>query len=289
MAKIKAFKIGSGINRSVFGNILLLLVLCLLGFIMVLPLYLLVISSVKPAGELFVFPPRFYVTNPTFKNFSQMFELTSGLMVPFSRYAFNSVFVTAVTTVFHVIIASAAAFPLAKYKFRGRAALFGTVVWALLFSAPVTQIPRYIILSRIGLLNSQWAVILPQIQSVLGLFLMKQFMEGISDSIIEAGKIDGATEIQIFWRLAMPQVKPAWLTLIIFSFQSIWGDVGQTVIFDEQLKTLPAALAQINNNTVARTGAVSAASLLLVLPPILIFIFFHSRVLETMSSSGIKE
>lgn len=283
------FKKHKKINRSFGGTLLLLFCLSSLGIVMVLPLYLLVISAFKPVDELFAFPPRFFIIRPTLLNFDTMYRIVSNMYIPFSRYVFNSFYVSVVTTFFHVLIASAAAYPLAKGKFSGKSLLFNLVVWSLLFSAPVTGVPRYVILAKGGLLNSHWAIILPQIQSVLGLFLMKQFMENISDSILEAARIDGANEYRIFWSIAMPQVKPAWLTLVIFAFQAVWADSGQNVLFEETLKTIPVALSQLQNSTISRVGAIAAASLIMIIPPILVFVFNQSRVIETMTQSGIKE
>lgn len=277
------------VNRSLGGNIALFLFLCLLSVVMILPLYLLVISAFKPIEELFAFPPQFYVMRPTLRNFDTMYKVVSNMVIPFSRYAYNSIYISVVTTFLHVIFASLAAYALAKGKFPGSRLLFNLVLWSLLFSAPVTAVPRYFILAKSGLLNTHLAVILPQIQSTLGLFLMKQFMENISDSILEAARIDGAGEMRLFWTIAMPQVKPAWLTLVIFAFQNVWADSGATVLFDETLKTIPVALAQLQNSTISRVGAISAASLVMIIPPVLVFVFNQSRVIETMSSSGIKE
>lgn len=276
-------------NRSVWGNIVIAVFLGLAGLFMALPLLYAVANAFKPIDELFLFPPRFFVSRPTMDNFSMLFKLTSNLWVPFSRYLFNSVFICAVTTGGHVIISSMAAYPLAKFKLKMKW-LFDLVVMALLFNGTVIAIPQYIIISKMGILNTYWAYILPALPAALGIFLMKQFMEQmIPTSLIESAHMDGANHFTTFWKIVMPIVKPAWLTLIIFTFQAIWGNQGFGVIFDEQLKIIPAAIQQVISGGIARTGAAMAGGLFLMLPPILVFIFTQSSVIETMAYSGIKD
>ena len=158
-----------------------------------------------------------------------------------------------------------------------------------MFSTQVTAIPNYIIMSKIGWVDTYASLIIPAIASPLGLFLMKQFMTGIPDALLEAARIDGASELGIFRRIALPLVRPALLTLIIFAFQSMWGMTGGNYIFTEELKPLNYALNQIVNSGIARTGAAAAVSMLMLIPPFAVFIISQSSILETMASSGIKE
>ena len=279
----------SRVNRSLGGDIMVVLMLVSVGAFMVLPLYLSVINAFKPLDEIFLYPPRFYVMKPTLINFKQLFQMTSNLWVPFSRYVFNSVFVTIVVTVGHVLLASLAAYPLAKHKFPGNKQIFKFVRTALLFAGGTLAIPQYVIMAILGMVDTYWAVMLPPMASALGLFLMKQFMEPIGDAMLEAAKIDGATEWRIWWQIVMPMVKPAWLTLSIFSFQGIWNATGASFIYSEQLKFLPTVLTQIQAGGIARTGVAAAASLVLLVPPIFFFIITQSNVLETMAHSGMKD
>lgn len=276
------------LNRSWGGNITIFLMLAVVGVFMALPFVYAVVQSLKPLEEIFLFPPRFFVRNPTLSNYAMLSKLTSNLWVPFSRYAFNSIFITVVGTVGHVLLASMAAYPLAKCRFPGSKLLFQLVVLSLLFTGQVTHIPQYIVMARIGFINTYSALILPPIAASLGLFLMKQFMTQIPDSLIEAATIDGAHQMQIFWRVVMPSVKPAWLTLTIFAFQSIWNRTGMTFIYDETLKVLPTVLRQIAEGGIARAGVGAAASVILMIPPIITFVLVQSNVLETMAQSGIK-
>ncbi len=209
--------------------------------------------------------------------------------VPFTRYFYNTLFITVVGTAGHLIIASMGAFVLAKYDFPGGKTFFKIVVVAIMFNGYVTMIPNYLILSRLHLIDTQWAVIIPAFSSPMGLFLMKQFMDGLPMSLVEAAKIDGASEWKIFFKIVMPNVKPAWLTLIIFSVQNLWNNRASTYIYTEKRKTLVYALQQIQSGGVARTGQMAAVSVIVMIVPIIVFVLSQSQVLETMASSGIKE
>lgn len=276
--------------RSLGGNLFIWLILVALGCFMMLPLVYAVVSAFKPFNEIFIFPPRFFVKNPTLENFSSLYALASNMWVPFSRYVFNSVFVSVTATALHVILSSAAAYPLAKHQFPGRNFLSGLIVAMLMFTGVVTALPQYIIMTYFGWVNTYQALIYPFIGSTLGLFLMKQFIEQmIPDAILEAARIDGASEYRIFWSIIMRNVKPAWLTLTILCFQSVWGNNGMSVVYSEELKTLPAALGQISTSGIARMGEGMAASLLIILPPILVFILTQNKIVETMAFAGIKD
>jgi ABC-type glycerol-3-phosphate transport system permease component len=280
------------LNRSWAVDILLFLLLTGVAAFMALPLVFTISNAFKPIDEIFAFPPKFFVRNPTFKNFLDLTDIFSDSWVPFSRYIFNSFFIAIVGTAGHVVIASAAAYPLAKLKFPGKNLLFSIVVLSLMFTAYVTQVPNYMTISWLGMLNTYWAILLPAFGSTLGIYLMKQFMEQIPDELIEAGKIDGASEYRIFWQLVMPIVKPAWLTLIIFSLQGLWTNASVTshkYIYSEQLKTVDYVFGQIANGGITRTGPVAAVTFLMMLVPITVFIVTQSNVIQTMSTSGLKE
>lgn len=276
-------------SRSVAGNAFGFCVLTILGVFMALPIVLSVSNSLKPLEELFVFPPKFLVSNPTVDNFTDLFVLMSESWVPFSRYIFNTVFVTVVGTIGHVIIASMCAYALAKHKFPGAKMIFGVIVTALMFSTQVTAIPNYLIMSKIGWLDTYTALVIPAMAKPLGLFLMKQFMEQIPDALLEAARIDGAKEYTVFYKVALPQVKPALLTLIIFCFQDLWNMQGATYIYSEELKTLPYALSQISAAGISRAGVTAAVTVIMMIIPIALFVLCQSKIVETMASSGIKD
>jgi ABC-type glycerol-3-phosphate transport system permease component len=209
--------------------------------------------------------------------------------VTFSRYIFNTVFITVVGTFGHLIVASMGAFVLAKYEFPGGQTFFKLVTVALMFSGYVTSIPNYLIINSLGWIDTYWAIIIPAFAMPTGLFLMKQFMEGLPTSLIEAAKIDGANEWRVFSGIVMPNVKPAWLTLIIFAVQNLWNNKAATFIYSEEKKTLVYALQQIQSGGIARTGQSAAVQVIVMAVPICIFILSESQILETMASSGLKD
>lgn len=278
------------ISRSRGGDFVIFLFLILGALFMALPMVFAISNSLKPPNEFWVFPPKFFARNPTFKNFTDLFTLMSSSWVPFSRYIFNTLFITGAGTAGHVLLASMAAYPLAKHRFPGSQLFFSAVVLSLMFNATVTQVPNYLILANIGLIDTQFSIILPAFSMSLGLFLMKQFMEqNVPASVLEAATIDGAGEIRILFRIVMPMVKPAWLTLIIFSVQSLWGVGNTPYIFSEQLKTLSFAFSQISTAGVARAGVGAAIMVIMMVVPVTVFLLTQSNIVETMSSSGLKD
>ena len=286
---MKIFRLKKQLNRSHFGNFSVFFMLVVVGIFMGLPLYYTVIQSFKPIEERFIFPPRFYVTNPTWSNYTQLFQLVSDLSVPFSRYLFNSVFVSIASTGVGVLIGAMAAYPFAKKKFPGKNGLWKLVMLTLLFSGGVTALPAYIVKAKLGLINTYWVLILPSLASTLHMFLLRQFMLQIPDSLLDAGKIDGASDMRIFMNIVLPNVKPAWMTVMVLSFTSVWNAGSAGVVFKEELKLLPTALSQISAGGIARTGATAAAGVLLMIPPIVSFILTQSKMLQTMAHSGIKD
>ncbi|MBR4236773.1 MAG: carbohydrate ABC transporter permease [Clostridia bacterium] len=276
-------------NRSIGGDmgiyIMLILVACLMAF----PLVFAISSSLKPLDELFRFPPTLFPRHATFDNFSDLLVTMGQSWVPFSRYLLNTVIITFVGTAGHLLIASMAAFVLAKYDFPGGKTFFAVVTTCLMFSGYVTGIPNYVIMSKLGMIDTYWALVLPAFAAPIGLFMMKQFMESLPTALIEAAHIDGAGEFRIFWSIVMPNVKPAWLTIIIFSVQGLWNNSAATVIYSEAKKTLVYALQQIQAGGIARTGQAAAVTVVVMSVPIVIFILSESQILETMASSGIKD
>lgn len=283
-------KVGAKAYRSIGGNIGTFIFLLIIAMFMLLPLVFVVSSAFKPLSELFIFPPKLFPMNPTLDNFKDLSSLLGDSWLPFSRYVFNSLAVTVIGTFGNIIFSSMAAYVLSKHDFPGKNILFQTVVLSLLFSTVVTGIPNYIIITKLHMINTVWALILPLLPSSLGLFLMKQFMDQmIPDTLLEAARLDGAGENRIFFSICLPLVKPAIMTLLIYSFQGIWNSTGGSYIFDEKLKTLPTALNNIITSGISRTGVSSAVSLLLILPPIAVFLFAQSNVLQTMATSGMKD
>jgi len=276
-------------NRSRAGDIGIYIFLGIVSCIMLIPIVFAISQSLKPMDELFRFPPTFFAKNPNFDNFTDLFVTMNKSTVPFSRYIFNTLFTTAIGTGGHVLIGSMAAFVLAKYEFPGSKIFFGVVVTALMFTGSILMIPNYLIMNSLNLIDSLLAIIIPAFASPMGVFLMKQFMEGLPMALIEAGKVDGASEWRIFTRIVMPNVKPAWLTIIIFSVQSLWNNPASVYIYSEEKKALVYALSQVSAGGVARTGQAAAVTVVTMIVPILLFVFSESQILETMASSGIKD
>lgn len=277
-------------TRSSAGNVLFFTFLTLFGLFSVLPLFFCIVTSLKPLEELLIVPPRFMVARPTLQNFTELPGLLASLRVPLSRYIFNSVFIALASTILHIICSAGAAFTFSKSKMKSRLVLFTIVQMALLYNSYTLGIPQYLIFSKTGIIDTFWVYILPAIPSAMGCFLMKQYIDSaVPDALLEAAKIDGAGIMRIFLGIVMPLIKPAWLTLFLFSFRDMWSIVPGGTIFSEQLKTLPQVMSSIAAGGVARSGSSMAASVILMMPPIIVFWLTQSNVMETMSSSGIKE
>lgn len=277
------------VNRSLTGNMGVLILLLLVSAFMFLPMWYTIITAFKPPEEIFLFPPRMYVQNPTGNNFSQLSLVFANSWVPFTRYLFNSLFITVVKTFCGVFVGALAAYPFAKHRFPGKNVIWSIIMVSLLYQGNVTALPSYIIQTELGLINTNWALILPSIATPMYMFLMKQFMGQIPDSLLEAAKIDGAGEFRIFMNIIMPNIKPAWLTVLVLTFQSAWATGSDGLVFNEELKLLPSALAQVGAAGISRQGASAAAALLMLIPPVLAFIVTQSSMMQTMAHSGIKD
>lgn len=277
-------------TRSRIGNFFFVFFLLLFGAFSVLPLVYCIATSFKPIDELLVFPPTFFVRRPTGQNYSILPELLSSLNVPLLRYIFNSVFVSAVITVLYVLFSAMAAFSICKSGLKGKNIYFAAIQFALLFNAYTLSIPQYVIISKLNIIDTYWAYILPAIASTMGVFLMKQFMEGsVPDALLEAARMDGASPIRIFFTIIIPIVKPVLMTLTLFGFRDAWASIPNGTVFSEEIKTLPYIMTQIAAGGIARSGSSMAVTVIMMIPPILIYFITQSNVMETMSSAGIKE
>ena len=278
------------VNRSSGGNLAINILLILFGVIFFLPMLYSVSSSLKPLDELWLFPPRFLAINPTLQNFKDLFLLLNDSWVPFSRYLFNTMFVAVLGTLGNVILGSMCAFAMSKMEFPGKNLMFKLAVLSLMFTGNVTGLPNFLIMSKLGWIDTYWAIIIPAFASSLGLYLMKQFMDSmVPDTVLESAQIDGASDMMTFWRIIMPMVRPAWLTLIIFSFQGLWN-IGSTIfIYSEKLKPLNYAMSQIVTAGVSRAGTAAASAVIMMSVPILVFVVTQSNIVETVATSGMKD
>ena len=290
MARLRTRKHKVVLNRSVGGDLGITIMLTLLGAFMFLPMLYVVMQSLKPLDELWMFPPRFIVMNPTLRNFSDLFVLMNTSWVPFSRYIFNTVLVSIAGTAGNLLFASLCAYALAKINFPGHKWIFKTIRTSLMFHETVTAVTRFTIMSVLLLIDTPLARIIPAWGSTLGLYLMKQFMEtNVNNSVLESSRLDGASEWKTFWVIAMPMVKPAWLTLIIYCFQGLWNAGSSIYIHSEQFKSFNYAIQQITAGGIKRAGASAASQVIMMMVPIAVFVISQSNIIETMGSSGMKD
>lgn len=265
----------------------------LVGFF-ALPLVYMISTAFKPYDELFLYPPRFLVRNPTMDNIRDLLAALSSIDVPFSRYMLNSIMVTSMVVISTVLICGLCSYGLVIHKPKGSGFILSLIIAALMFSPHVTQIPSYLVVNDLGLINTYAALIIPKIAVAYNLFLMERFTRQLPFSLIESARIEGAPEIMIFWRIMMPNIKPAWATLIALTFISTWNDYFTPLIFttSQAMKTMPLALQLIAGGpataNIGRAGAVAAATLMMNIPVIIVFIVAQKKVIETMTYSGIK-
>ncbi len=277
-------------TRSKLGNFLLFAILIVFGLFSALPLIYCICTSFKPLDELLIFPPTFFVRRPTIANYSVLPDLMASLRIPLSRYVFNSLFITIVSTILYIVTSTMAAFVLSKGKFKGRKALFWLVQFALMFNGYTLAVPQFVIFTRLKIIDTYWIYILPYLASTLGVFLAKQYIDGyVPNALLEAAKIDGANLYRVFWSIVMPIIKPIWLTILLFSFRDVWSAVPSGKVFSEQLKILPQVVTQITAGGTARAGSSMAVTCIMMIPPVIVFLISQSNVSEAMSSAGIKE
>ncbi len=273
-------------KRSFWGNVILGVFLLAMGFLFFFPVVYMISQSLKPMNEMFIFP--------TLDNYLDFTNVLANTIVPVTRSLFNSLFVVVVGSIGHIVIASLCAYPLAKYKFPGSAFFNQLIVYSLMFNATVTMIPNFLTIARMGMLDTQWAIIIPGFASTLGLYLMKNFMEQIPDSLIEAAQIDGAGYFRIHFTIIMPVVKPALVTAFILVFQSFWTNTGDKFIYDETQKGFAYVVGQLANGKVSGVGASyagisSASAVIMFLVPLVVFLIMQNNVVSTMATSGMKE
>jgi ABC-type glycerol-3-phosphate transport system permease component len=271
------------------------IILLPLAIFMLLPMIFIISNAFKPPDEIFAYPPRFFVNNPTLKNFTDLFSKFSNSGIPVSRYLFNSVVITLVTVAASIVVSSTAAYSLSKKRFKLKKILFAINTVALMFVPIAVTIPRFLIIQKLGLIDSFFVHILPALAFPVGLFLIKQFIDGVPDEVIEAAQIDGATDLNIYLKIIVPMIVPALATIAILTFQATWNNADTSSIYvnSESLKTFAFYLSTLTTSTVganavAGQGIAAAASLIMFLPNIIIFVILQSQVMSTMSHSGLK-
>ena len=280
---------GSRLNRKAYGDVLMLILVGVMAVFSFFPLLMAVSMALKPIHELFYYPPKLFPEYPTLDNFRMLMSLMQNTRVSFFRYAFNTVFISLTVTIGHVFLASMAAYPLAKLKIPGVKLINTLIMLSLMFVPAVTDVANYLTISWLGWLDDYRACIIPLLGASLGLFIMRNYMTTIPDSLLEAAKIDGCSDFQIYWRIVMPLSKPAWLTVAILMFQQVWSMDNTNYVYDESLKTLPYALSQITSGALVRQGAGQAVGVLMMIVPAIVFMVNQTKIIETMASSGMKE
>lgn len=285
---------GRKINPKSFeiGQLKIILLILPLVIFMGMPIIFIINHAFKPMEELFAFPPTFFVKNPTFENFTKLIKFSDSSGIPLSRYLFNSLVVTVITVGLALILTTMSAFALAKIKFKGRNLLTHINQVAIMFVSTAVLIPRYLVICNLGLIDNLLAHILPLVAMPVALFLVKQFVEQVPDSLLEAAYMDGATDFDVYVKVIMPMIRPAIATASILVFQQVWTNMETSSYFfsDDSMKTLTFYMNTLvnANNTVAGQGMSAAASLIMFIPNLVLFIILQNKVMNTMANSGIK-
>ena len=277
------------LSRSSFGTFGISFTLFVISLFMAVPLLYTILQSVKPIEEYYIYPPRFFVMNPTMDSYRAIISSIDSLGVPFTRYLFNAVFTTLVGTLSYLFLSLITAYPVAKSKIKIVAILNAFLVYAMLFHNDTMAMLRYVVMSKIGIIDTYWAVILPGLASTMGIFLIAQFIRAnIDDSILEAARIDGAGEFKILFNIVAPAIKAGWLTALIFIFQSYWNQGSSNAIFSEELKHISVAMQSIAASGITRAGTGMAVTLILMIPTVIIFLWNQRSIMNTMAHSGLK-
>ena len=274
------------LERYGLKTVLMYGLLSAIALIMLLPLLWLVSTSFKgPMENLFQFPPQFFPESPTFANFAKVWETS-----PFGRYFFNSTLIAVVTVALNLLLCSLAAYPLARLNFKGRELLFSLVVSTILIPFQIVMIPLYILTVRLGLTNTYLGVIFPSIASAFGIFLMRQAFQSVPKELEEAARIDGCTELGIWWHIMIPSVRPALVTLAIFVFIGSWSDfLWPLLILDRpEYYTLPLGVARLAGSFSLDWRLIAAGSVISIVPIILFFVAAQRYIVPSEAGSGVK-
>lgn len=266
-------------------------VMIVLLIFMAIPLVMIYVTSFKPIEELLIFPPRIYVVRPTFSNYSNLFTLLGEGDIPASRFLFNSILVTSASVYGTIWVSCMGAYAIEKVRMPGHKIIFRFVVWGLMFSPIAAQIPNYLMIQRMGIYNTYWALILPGIVIPMHLFLIKQFTSQVPDSIIESARIDGCSEFSVLSKIMMPMLRPAWTTVLVFGFFNSWNGTNNAIFYvnEQAMKTFPYFLTSIGGMSgLARLGEGMAAAAFMITPTILVYLIMQKKVIDTMAYAGIK-
>jgi len=262
---------------------------CLLmaiAIVMLLPLLWLISTAFKaPTEDIFQFPPRFFPAEPTLNNFINVWRTN-----PFGRYLFNSSLVAGLTVGLNLLFCSLAAYPLARLSFRGRDVLFTFIVSTILIPFQIVMIPLYILAVNLGLRNSYIGLIFPAIASAFGIFLLRQAFQGVPKELEEAARIDGCSELGIWWFVMLPSIRPALVTLAIFVFIGSWSDfLWPLIILDQpEYYTLPLGVSKLAGAFSLDWRLIAAGSVISIAPVLIFFLLMQQYIVPTESGSGVK-
>ena len=258
----------------------------------ILPILFILSHAFKPIEELYAYPPKFLASRISFDNFKSLVTAASQTDIPFGRYLFNSLLVSIIVIILSLFLSSMAAFAFTYLNFKGKKFLYAANQLAIMFIAIAVAVPRFMMITYLGIANTYLAHIIPLIAMPVGVFLLKQFMEQIPKELNEAAIIDGATKWQVYWHVTLPMIKPALATVAILAFQTVWNNTETSALYivDEALKTLPYYFGTLtlSTNSIAAQGISAAASLIIFLPNLVLFIILQKQVMNTMAYSGIK-
>lgn len=261
-------------------------VLIALAILILFPLFWLISTAFKsPTENLFEFPPQLLPQQPTFNNFIQVWQSN-----PFGRYLFNSIVVASLTVSFNLLFCALAAYPLARLNFRGRDLIFTAIIATLLIPFQIVMIPLYVLTVQLGLRNSYLGIIFPNLASAFGIFLLRQAFQGVPKELEEAARIDGCSELGIWWNVMLPAIQPALVTLGIFVFIGAWSDfLWPLLILDQpEYYTLPLGVAQLASTFSLDWRLVAAGSVISIAPIILLFLGVQRYIVPTDAATGVK-
>lgn len=258
----------------------------------ILPIIYIFSHAFKPLSELYAYPPRIFASRLTLDNFRNLFLAASQTGVPFVRYVFNSLVSTTATIILSILVGSLAAYSFSFLNYKGKKYLFALNQLAIMIVPVAIAVPRFIVMSELGLTNNMFSHIFPLLAMPVGVFLVKQFMDQVPRELYESAKIDGASNWDIYYRIVLPLVKPALMTVAILTFQVAWNNIETSSLYvnDEALKTLPYYFSTLTlgNSAIAAQGMSAVASLIIFIPNIVLFILLQKNVMNTMAYSGIK-
>ncbi|MBD1908822.1 carbohydrate ABC transporter permease [Funiculus sociatus GB2-A5] len=257
-----------------------------IALIMLFPLIWLISTSLKsPSENIFQFPPQLVPSQPTFQNFVQVWQTN-----PFGQYLFNSTLIAVLTVGLNLLFCSLAAYPLARLNFRGRDMIFAGVVSTIMIPFQIVMIPLYILTVQLGLRNTYLGVILPSVASAFGIFLLRQAFQGVPKELEEAARMDGCSELGLWWHVMLPAIRPALVCLALFVFIGSWSDfLWPLIVLDRpEYYTLPLGVANLAGTFSLDWRLIAAGSVISIAPVLLVFLFLQRYIVATDTGSGVK-